>query len=105
MADKLSATEHKRILDDLIKEKLDPLKPVTNPRLFMLGGQPGAGKGRVRDAIEKSPQGQGALAIDPDELASTIQNTSRSSRKTLRPPLRGCMRTRWPGPRSCVPRR
>ena len=74
MADTLSSSKHKAILKIIIKEKLrdkiraKEIAPVTNPRLFMLGGQPGAGKSKIRKAITDSPQGQGSMVIDPDEL-------------------------------------
>src|SRR4051812_45769197 len=69
MADKLSAGAHKKILDEkIIPDQLDPVQPAKKPTLFMLGGQPGAGKTKVRESIQKSDQGKGALVVDPDEL-------------------------------------
>src|SRR5262245_52301245 len=74
MSDTLSSSKHNQILKTIIKEKLrdkirsKEVQPVTSPRLFMLGGQPGAGKSNVRKAITDSPQGRGSVVIDPDEL-------------------------------------
>ena len=72
--DKLSPSVHKQQLKQIIKDKLDPIQPVTTPRLFMLGGQPGAGKSAVRQGITTSPQGTGSLVIDPDELRTYHPN-------------------------------
>ena len=67
--DNLSASEHKRIFEREIKPtELEGLEPVLRPKMFMLGGQPGAGKSGVRNAITKQPQFKNALTVDPDEL-------------------------------------
>lgn len=67
--DNLSSSEHKKILNDDIKpDKLKGLEPVLRPKMFMLGGQPGAGKTNVRKAITDQKQFAKALIVDPDEL-------------------------------------
>jgi predicted ABC-type ATPase len=71
MADELTKPEHDKIFEEKIRPQLDAISPVkksTKPTLFMLGGQPGAGKTKVRDAIKQSDKGKGSLVIDPDEL-------------------------------------
>jgi adenylylsulfate kinase-like enzyme/cytochrome c2 len=69
MADKLSSTEHKKIFDEkIVPKELKDLQPVKKPTLFMLGGQPGAGKTNVRKAIQASDKGKGSAVIDPDDL-------------------------------------
>ncbi len=69
MADNLTKPEHDKIFKEkIVPQQLDHIQPVKKPTLFMLGGQPGAGKSKVRDAIKGSKQGQGSLIIDPDEL-------------------------------------
>ena len=69
MADVLKKPEHDAILNEkIIPELLGHIQPAKKPTLFMLGGQPGAGKSKVRDAIKGSKQGQGSLVIDADEL-------------------------------------
>ncbi|MBV8590650.1 MAG: zeta toxin family protein, partial [Acetobacteraceae bacterium] len=63
----LSLSEHKRIFEREIKpDNLEGLEPVLRPKMFMLGGQPGAGKSNVREAITK--KFPNALTVDPDEL-------------------------------------
>ena len=65
--DSLSLSEHKRIFEREIKpDNLEGLEPVLRPKMFMLGGQPGAGKSNVRQAITK--KFPNALTVDPDEL-------------------------------------
>lgn len=65
--DSLSLSEHKRIFEGEIKpDNLEGLEPVLRPKMFMLGGQPGAGKSNVRQAITK--KFPNALTVDPDEL-------------------------------------
>jgi len=67
--DNLSSSEHnKRFKDEIAPEKLKGLTPVLRPKMFMLGGQPGAGKTQIRKAITDQPQFKGALIVDPDEL-------------------------------------
>lgn len=68
MSDQLSSTKHAEILQDIIEEKLEDLKPLLSPKMFMLGGQPGAGKSGIRKAITDNPMFKDALVIDPDEL-------------------------------------
>ncbi len=68
-SDSHTSSEHAAILrDEIIKELLDPLQPVLSPKMFMLGGQPGAGKKTIRDAITDNPLFKDALVIDPDDL-------------------------------------
>jgi predicted ABC-type ATPase len=67
--DNLSSSEHKRIFEQEIKpDKLKGQEPVLRPKMFMLGGQPGAGKTNVRKAITNQPQFAKALIVDPDDL-------------------------------------
>lgn len=66
--DALSSSKHAAILKQIVKEKLDPLPKLLSPKMFMLGGQPGAGKSSIRGAITGNPLFADALVIDPDEL-------------------------------------
>jgi len=67
--DNLSSSQHNGIFKQEIKpDKLQGLEPVLRPKMFMLGGQPGAGKTKVREAITKQKQFANALTVDPDEL-------------------------------------
>jgi UDP-N-acetylglucosamine kinase len=69
MPDELDPSEHNKIFKEkIVPQQLDHIQPVKKPTLFMLGGQPGAGKTKVRDAIKGSEQGKGSLIIDIDEL-------------------------------------
>ncbi len=59
MPDELAKAEHDTIFKEkIVPQQLDHIQPVKKPTLFMLGGQPGAGKSKVRDAIKGSKQGQ-----------------------------------------------
>lgn len=67
--DNLSSSEHNRIFKQEIKpDTIQGLEPVLRPKMFMLGGQPGAGKTKVREAITNQKQFKNALTVDPDEL-------------------------------------
>jgi len=67
--DTLSRSEHGKILkEQILPDKLGGLEPALRPKMFMLGGQPGAGKTKVREGITKQPQYAKALIVDPDEL-------------------------------------
>ncbi len=67
--DSLSLSEHKRIFEREIKpDKLKGCEPVLRPKMFMLGGQPGAGKTSVRKPITDQKQFANALVVDPDDL-------------------------------------
>lgn len=68
MPDTLSSSAHGAILKQIVKEKLDPLPKLLSPKMFMLGGQPGAGKSSIRNAITDNPLFADALVIDPDDL-------------------------------------
>ncbi len=69
MPDELPKAEHDKIFKEkIVPQQLDHIQPVKKATLFMLGGQPGAGKTKVRDAIKGSEQGKGSLIIDIDEL-------------------------------------
>ena len=70
MADTLSSKQHKSIFENTIKPaKLDGLEPAKGqPKLFMLGGQPGAGKSEVTNRIRQSQDAKCLVTIDPDDL-------------------------------------
>jgi predicted ABC-type ATPase len=68
MSSTLSKSVHNKILKEIIADKLDKVKPAKKPRCFLLGGQPGAGKGGMRRAIEGGLREAPPLVIDPDEL-------------------------------------
>lgn len=67
-ADVLGDEEHERIfLKEIVPEFLDPVEPVSKPKLVLVGGQPGAGKSRVSKQAEEDC-GNNVVVTDPDEL-------------------------------------
>jgi peptidoglycan hydrolase-like protein with peptidoglycan-binding domain len=68
ISDKLSKSEHERILREhvLPGSELDTFSPQEHPKAIILAGQPGAGKGSLKDAV-LSQFGYDIFPIDPDE--------------------------------------
>lgn len=67
--DRLSKEEHSRILREKVipEANLEGLTSHERPKAIILAGQPGAGKGGLKTAVELELSGDVA-AIDPDEL-------------------------------------
>lgn len=67
--DRLSKEEHSRILREKVipEANLEGLTSHERPKAIILAGQPGAGKGGLKTAVELELAGDVA-AIDPDEL-------------------------------------
>ena len=67
-SDRLSKEEHQRVfLEEVLPDAgLEKYTPQEHPRVVILAGQPGAGKGNLRKATEIEFKGE-IFAIDPDE--------------------------------------
>jgi hypothetical protein len=67
--DRLSKEEHSRILREKVipEANLESLTSHERPKAIILAGQPGAGKGGLKTAVELELSGDVA-AIDPDGL-------------------------------------
>ena len=64
---KLSDAEHEKILQDLMKEVFKDAKSFEKPKIFIMGGQPGAGKSTFIDRLINSEEGKDCLIINADE--------------------------------------
>jgi predicted ABC-type ATPase len=67
-SDRLSKEEHQRILHERVlpKSEIDMYTSQERPKAVILAGQPGAGKGSLKDAI-RAEFDYDILAVDPDE--------------------------------------
>ncbi len=75
--DKLEAGKHKEIFNDQIAPKyLDKKFSHEKPKIVILCGQPGAGKGGLARAAEKE-FARDAVVVDPDELREFHPNRRR----------------------------
>ena len=64
---KLSHEEHEEILKEIMKKVFKGAKPQEKPKIFIMGGQPGAGKSTFIDQIINSEEGKDCLIINADE--------------------------------------
>ncbi|MBQ8751203.1 MAG: zeta toxin family protein [Alphaproteobacteria bacterium] len=64
---KLSHEEHEEILKEIMKNVFKGAKPQEKPKIFIMGGQPGAGKSTFINQLINSEEGKDCLIINADE--------------------------------------
>lgn len=64
---KLSNEEHEKILKDIMNDVFKDAKSFEHPKIFIMGGQPGAGKSTYIDKLINSEEGKDCLIINGDE--------------------------------------
>lgn len=64
---KLSDVEHEKILEDIMNEVFQDAKSFDHPKIFIMGGQPGAGKSTLINNLVNSDEGKDCLIINADE--------------------------------------
>ena len=64
---KLSQEEHEEILEKIMKNVFKDAKSQEKPKIFIMGGQPGAGKSTFIDRLINSEEGKDCLIINADE--------------------------------------
>ena len=64
---KLSHEEHEEILQKIMKNVFKEAKSQENPKIFIMGGQPGAGKSTFINQLINSEEGKDCLIINADE--------------------------------------
>ena len=64
---KLSHEEHEEILQKIMKNVFKEAKSQENPKIFIMGGQPGAGKSTFINQLINSEDGKDCLIINADE--------------------------------------
>ncbi|MBQ8871008.1 MAG: zeta toxin family protein [Alphaproteobacteria bacterium] len=65
---KLDITEHNKILDKIRTFLFSDKKPVQNPQIYILGGQPGAGKSVLTQRVLLSGGNDNFVSINGDEF-------------------------------------
>ena len=64
---KLSHEEHEEILQKIMKNVFKEAKSQENPKIFIMGGQPGAGKSTFINQLINSEEGKNCIIINADE--------------------------------------
>ncbi len=64
---KLSDEEHEKILNNIMQEVFHGAKSFDKPKIFIMGGQPGAGKSTLINNLINSEDGKDCLIINADE--------------------------------------
>ena len=64
---KLSHEKHEEILQEIMKSVFKDAKSHEKPKIFIMGGQPGAGKSTFIDQLINSEEGKDCLIINADE--------------------------------------
>ena len=64
---KLSNEEHERILNVIMRDVFANTKSFEHPKIFIMGGQPGAGKSTFINDLINSEEGKDCLIINADE--------------------------------------
>ena len=64
---KLSNEEHEELLKKIMKDVFKGAKPQEKPKIFIMGGQPGAGKSTFINQLINSEEGKDCLIINADE--------------------------------------
>ena len=64
---KLSEEEHERILNNIMQDVFKGAKKSERPTIFIMGGQPGAGKSTLINRLINSDEGRECLIINADE--------------------------------------